>query len=464
MPPIARNVPDPRILSLYNQWVNYAFDVTSATATSLTQVKLQFDRALEPVSAATAANYAINNLTVLQATVDTDPRVVTLTTSGMAGSGNYRVTVNRVKEAAAPQNPIWPNTEKSFTAPAPTVPGAPSITGFQQGNGQVMFSLAPPAIDGGAPISSYTVTCGAFSVSGATSPLTLTGLSNGATYTCSAHASNSAGAGPESPTVDVMPMAAVPDAPTALTATPGNGSATLSFTAPNSNGAPVSAYTAQCNPGNVPGGGAAPPITVTGLTNGLTYSCSVAAINSVGTGPYSAPVSVTPDVPKLIAVVSRKTHGSAGTFNLPIDHRMPIGGAVSVEPRVIGDGHLIVFQFDLAIIATGNVAATSGAAAAQFAGNEVIVTLTGVNDRERVTISLTNVNGAGVNASASMGFLVGDVNHSRGVDIVDAKAVRARAGQPTDAGNFFYDLNASGGITASEVSAVKARFNRALNP
>ena len=469
MPPLARNVVDQRILTLYSQWVNYGYDVTAATATSLTQVRLQFDRALEPVSAALITNYAINNgVTVLQATVGADPSIVTLTTSTMAVNSNYRVTVNRVKESAAPQNPIWPNTEKTFLTPIPTAPGAPSITVAQAGNGKATFSLAPPANDGGSAILTYTVTCtpGPFAVTSAASPINVTGLTNGTAYSCTAKATNSVGTGPESsPPASVTPMPTVPDAPTALTATPGDGGATLGFTAPNNNGGTISSYTAQCNPGAVPGSAAQSPIAVSGLTNGTTYSCSVAAINSAGTGPYSSPVTVIPGIPKLMAVVSRKAHGSAGIFNLTIDHRIAPAGLVSVEPRAVGNGHQIVFQFDTAINAAGAPTTTAGAVAAQISGTaEVVVTLTGVNDAQRVTITLPNINGAGVDATVSLGLLSGDVNQSRNVNAADTSATKARAGQPANTDNFYYDVNASCIITAADVSAVKARLDRALLP
>ncbi|MEO8102486.1 MAG: fibronectin type III domain-containing protein, partial [Betaproteobacteria bacterium] len=469
MPPLARNVPDQRILTLYDQWVNYAFDVNSATASNLTTVTLQFDRALEPASAATAANYVINNgVTVLQATLGADPSVVTLTTSAMSAGASYLLTVNRVKELAAPQNPIWPNTEKSFSTPAPSVPGAPSITGFQLGNGQVTFSFAPPANDGGSAILSYSVTCtpGPFGTTGASSPLVVSGLSNGTTYSCSARATNSIGTGSPSVPESVTPVAGVPDAPTALTAIAGSGSATLSFTAPNDNGAPITAYTVQCDPGGpgvITGGGSQSPITVSGLTNGTAYACSVAATNSSGTGPYSAPASVTPMLPSLLGVVSRKIHGSTGTFDLPLDPIAALNGPVTVESR--GDtNHTIAFRFDMPVSSTGTVATSNGSASAVAVNNEVIVTLTGVADNQRATLSLTNVNGAGVDASVSIGFLVGDVNSTRAINQLDVTAMKARAGQAVDLSNFWFDLNLSGSVTASEVSAVRARVGRDLLP
>ena len=61
MPPLARNVPDQRILALYDQWVNYAFDVLNITRLTATSVRLKFDRAVETVSATTPTNYAISD-------------------------------------------------------------------------------------------------------------------------------------------------------------------------------------------------------------------------------------------------------------------------------------------------------------------------------------------------------------------------------------------------------------------
>lgn len=160
----------------------------------------------------------------------------------------------------------------------------------------------------------------------------------------------------------------------------------------------------------------------------------------------------------LTGVQSRKVHGGAGQFDLPIDTSQTIGGTLTIEPRTIGSGHTLVFQFDGPVTDPGIVSVTPiGAAMTTFAGTKILVTLTNVPDNQRVTITLVGVNGAYTTPPVSLGFLVGDVNSTRSVNSSDISAVKARLGQPTDANNFSFDLNAQGFIDASDVSAVKAR-------
>lgn len=111
----------------------------------------------------------------------------------------------------------------------------------------------------------------------------------------------------QSITLLVIPKATVPGAPAIGAATPGNGSASIAFTAPaNDGGSNITSYTVTCNPGAITGSGAASPVTVNGLTNGVQYTCSVQAINAAGTGPASGTVTVTPTsgAPTLIANAS----------------------------------------------------------------------------------------------------------------------------------------------------------------
>jgi hypothetical protein len=83
-----------------------------------------------------------------------------------------------------------------------------------------------------------------------------------------------------------------PDAPTAVSATGGNESASVAFTPPaNVGGSAISQYQAVAyTGGNIVGNttGTASPINVTGLTNGTAYTFQVWALNTYGPGPFSA--------------------------------------------------------------------------------------------------------------------------------------------------------------------------------
>lgn len=171
--------------------------------------------------------------------------------------------------------------------------------------------------------------------------------------------------------------------------------------------------------------------------------------------------------PILAMVQSRKTHGPAGPFDLLVDHHQPLHGSVTVEPRAIGVGHVVVFQFDTPVVATATAVSDTGAtinvASTVSSGNEVRVTLAGVADNSRVMVTLTGV-GSAVNETASLGFLLGDVNSTRSVNPIDVSGVKARSGQIVDAANFRFDLNASGMINAADIATMKARSGLQLQP
>jgi len=87
-----------------------------------------------------------------------------------------------------------------------------------------------------------------------------------------------------------------PNAPTSPSATGGDASASVTFTAPaNVGGSAITAYYAVSNPSQITGTAASSPVTVTGLTNGASYSFNVWALNSFGPGVLSSATgSVTP--------------------------------------------------------------------------------------------------------------------------------------------------------------------------
>jgi PKD repeat protein len=98
------------------------------------------------------------------------------------------------------------------------------------------------------------------------------------------------------------PRPTAPSAPTGVTASAGDGSATVTWTAPLDGGSAITSYTithyigAEAQPTTlVSGSPPATSTTVSGLTNGTTYTFTVTATNAVGPGPPSAHSSaVTP--------------------------------------------------------------------------------------------------------------------------------------------------------------------------
>ncbi|MFC4598572.1 S-layer homology domain-containing protein [Cohnella hongkongensis] len=131
------------------------------------------------------------------------------------------------------------------------------------------------------------------------STYTVTGLTNGHPYYFKVQAKDASGLLlAESAEAQATP-ATVPGAPAGVSATAGNGSATVSFTAPtDTGGSPIIGYEVTAMPGNMKATGAGSPITVTGLTNGTSYTFTVKAINAVDKSEASAVSNaVTPTAP-----------------------------------------------------------------------------------------------------------------------------------------------------------------------
>lgn len=86
----------------------------------------------------------------------------------------------------------------------------------------------------------------------------------------------------------VPPALVLPGQPTNVTAAASDARAVVSFLPPKYTGKiPIIRYTVTSRPGPITASGKQSPITVPGLTNGVTYTFTVTATNSVGTGPAS---------------------------------------------------------------------------------------------------------------------------------------------------------------------------------
>jgi hypothetical protein len=143
----------------------------------------------------------------------------------------------------------------------------------------------------------------------------------------------------------------VPAAPTGVSASPGNGSATVSWTAPSNGGSAITSYTvtpyiagvAQA-PTTVNGSPPATTATVTGLTNGTAYTFTVSATNAVGTGPASAqsnPVTPGSAPPPGPAFVQASTaHGlNKGSLAVTPATAITAGNRIVVEVGIWNASH-----------------------------------------------------------------------------------------------------------------------------
>jgi len=204
-----------------------------------------------------------------------------------------------------------------------SAPDAPAGFGATAGNSQVALAWTAPNANGSAitdyvveyKLSSEPTTWTVFADGTSTSTAaTVTGLSNGSSYDFRVKAVNGIGTSVASATASATPtVPTVPAAPTIATAIAGNTSASVAFTPGGNGGSAITGYVATSSPGGFTGSGASSPITVSGLTNGVSYTFTVTATNAIGTSvASSASNSVTPsiEVPMSIANISLWLDGS----------------------------------------------------------------------------------------------------------------------------------------------------------
>lgn len=221
----------------------------------------------------------------------------------------------------------------------PTVPFPPTITGIISGNAQLTVAFNPPVTDGGSPVTSYRCTAtssgSAIIQSGTTSPIIITGLTNGQLYSVVVQAGNLVGYGNDSNMVQGTP-ATVPSAPTITSITPGTAELSVYFTPPFNGGSTITNYQYSTDNGvtfNVP---AVPstvsPINISGLTNGTTYQVKIRALNGViGVGAASNMVTGTPGTP-FAPIITGITPGNG---QLIVIFTAPTGGPVATSYQCI---------------------------------------------------------------------------------------------------------------------------------
>jgi hypothetical protein len=193
---------------------------------------------------------------------------------------------------------------------APTIGAATNVgTSRAYNNGSATVAYTAAATGGTATTFTATSTPGGFTATGA-SPITVTGLQSATSYTFAVSAANANGTLTSASSSSIT-ATTVPQAPTIGTATAGNLTASVTFTAGATGGSAITGYTVTSSSGRT-NTGASSPIVVTEVAAG-TYTYTVTATNANGTSTASsASNSLTFGVPAA-PTVSSFTDGGTGT-------------------------------------------------------------------------------------------------------------------------------------------------------
>ena len=345
--------------------------ITSATA-GIGKVTVAFNAPSSSGGSPVTGYRAISTPGGVTVTGTSSPIVVTGLSAGTAYTFTLIATnASGDSPASLPSAPATPQG----------VPSAPSITSVTPGNAQVSVGFSPPASNGGLAIASYKVTSNPGNViaTGTTSPILVSGLTNGVAYTFTAIAINAAGNSPASAPSSPVTPAGLPGAPSVTNVAGGNAQVTVSFTAPASNGgSAITGYRVTSNPSGITANGASSPITVTGLTNGQSYTFTVQASNVNGFGSSSSPsASVIPaTVPGAPSIIS----ATAGDKQV----------TVTFAPPASNGGNAI---------SSYSVIASPGGSTVTGAGSPI--TVSGLTNGQAYTFTVKATNSVGTSAASA---------------------------------------------------------------
>ena len=211
--------------------------------------------------------------------------------TSLQNGATYFYVVAAVDGSGA-EGPI--STEVQATPLAPQI--APETLTATPSNGRVILTWSPSAGAARYKLIRATTPAGPFAIAVSTPDLTFTDttVTNGTTYFYSVVAQNKAGESPGSPQTQAMPVAPPPP-PVGLTATPGNGRVSLTWTPVH--GATCYTLRRATEPGGPFAVVAGPPVPScidSGVLNGTIYYYAVSALNSGGESAVGQPVSAFP--------------------------------------------------------------------------------------------------------------------------------------------------------------------------
>jgi gliding motility-associated-like protein len=212
-------------------------------------------------------------------------------TALVGGISNTRANVDETSSSITPS--LIPGQIYALYRTS-TAPLAPINLVATPGNAQVSIVFTSGS-NGGSTITGYEYSLNDstwIAAAQTSSPITITGLTNGTSYSIKLRAKNVIGNGAISDAVSVTPVS-TPSAPTNLIATPGNTQVSIAFTSGSNGGSAITGYEYSLNNGTwIAASQTSSPITITGLTNGTIYEIKLRAINLIGNGAESTAINI----------------------------------------------------------------------------------------------------------------------------------------------------------------------------
>jgi hypothetical protein len=277
----------------------------------------------------------------------------------------------------------------------PTIGTATNVSSVAYGSNPSATLTFTSGATGGKTISNYKystdgTTYTAFSPEQTTSPLTISGLTSGTSYTFRLKAVSSNGDSLASASAsNSITASTVPQAPNTPTATNvgtsrayNNGSASVAFTAQNTGGSAITSYTVTSSPGSYTATGASSPLVVTGLQSNTSYTFTTTATNVSGTSSASsASSSITATTVPQAPTIGTPTVTNATTVSIPFTAAATGGSAI-----------------------TSYTVVSSPSIALSTSGTSSPLTVTGTfadNTAYTFTIAAVNANGTSLASSSS---------------------------------------------------------------
>ena len=400
-------------------------------------------------------------------------------TNTYQANATYNMTTSNVTLTA-----IW-------NVAAPGTPGTPTVSA---GDGNATITVVAPS-SGGAP-TSYTVTA---SPGGATctviSPATsctITGLTNGTSYTFSTVANNATGSSSGSASSTSVSPAGKPGVPTGVTATIGNGSATVSLTPPTNTGGPaITSYTMTASPGgatctvNAP----ATSCSISPLDNGTAYTFSATAFNGVARSDTStASASVTPATTPGAPTITSASSSSSGSTTVNFSAPASTGGsaitgytitsnpggftctapanATSCTVSGLTDGVAYTFTA-VATNSIGNSSASSPSSAVTSAGAPTAptsVTASVANGSSVITVSGASANGSAITSYTVQAYDGTGAAIAGKTCTITSPATSCTVSGLTNGSEYSFKATATNGVGTSAESAPSAATTPAGAP